>query len=297
MNWIVNMARPALSATRTMDILDLFTAFPTRMFTMSEIMRAVNINVASCHAILSALSVRGYLARRGKSYVLGGGLIAVGQAASLAQPLIARAQAAAYQLNEELGVAVLLSTIAGDEILALTSLPDREGVTTSLHTGQRMPLIPPSGAHFIAWAPAAAVDAWIARAGTDDANEIAEWRRALELIRARGYQVTLRASLTPAFAELMARMAAGSPPLEYRTEAKRLTADHGWTLAQPETIEPDTRYEVVLIAAPIFDDTGNAGLSLGLGGFHETLSGTRINTLAERLMQTCLRVMRETRRD
>jgi DNA-binding IclR family transcriptional regulator len=291
------MARPALSASRMMDILDLFTAFPTRLFTMSEIMRTANINVASCHALLNALSGRGYLLRRGKNYALGSALIAVGQAASLAQPLIARAQAAAHQLNEELGVAVLLSTLAGDEILALTSLTDRDGLATSLHTGQRMPLIPPAGAHFIAWAADDAVDAWIKRAGMADADEISEWRRALELIRARGYQVTLRATQTQAFAELMARMSAGSPPLEYRTEAKRLIADHGWRLAQPESIEPDSLYEAVLIAAPIFDQAGNAFLSLGLGGFHEPLSGAQINMLAEQLMKTCLKVMRETRRD
>jgi len=287
------MARPALSASRTMDILDLLTAFPTRAFTMSEIMRATNINVASCHAILSALGSRGYLLRRGKSYVLGHALIAVGQAASLAQPLIARAQAAALQLNEELDVAVLLSTLAGDEILALTSLRDRAGHTASFRIGQRMPLVPPAGAHFIAWASDAAVDAWIERAGETDAGAIAEWRRALQLIRARGFQVTLRASQTEAFAELMARMAAGSQPLEYRTQARRLIADHGWKLAQPETIQPNSRYEAVLIAAPIFDEAGHASLSLGLGGFTEPLTGARITMLAEKLMKTCLRVMRE----
>jgi DNA-binding IclR family transcriptional regulator len=291
------MARPALSASRTMDILDLFTAFPTRAFTMSEIMRTANINVASCHAVLSALSGRGYLVRRGKSYLLGNALIAVGQAASLAQPLTARAQAAAYQLNEELGVAVVLSTLAGGEILALTALTSREGLATSLHTGQRMPLFPPAGAHFIAWARDAAIDAWIDQAGTDDQDEIAEWRQALALIRARGYQVTLRASPTRAFAELMAQMAAGSPPLEYRTEARRLIADHGWKLAQPTTIEAASRYEAVLIAAPIFDKSGDACLSLGLGGFPQPLTGQQITTLAEQLMKTCLRVMHEGRGD
>jgi DNA-binding IclR family transcriptional regulator len=291
------MARPALSASRALDIFDLFTAFPTRAFTMSEIMRTANINVASCHAILSALSGRGYLMRRGKNYVLGSALIAVGQAASLAQPLITRAQAAAQQLNEELGVAVLLSTLAGDEILALTSLKGREGQGTSLRIGQRMPLVPPVGAHFIAWAPDEAIDAWIERAGTDDPDEIAAWRRELELIRARGFQVTLRASPTQAFSELMARMATGSQPLEYRTEAKRLIADHGWKLTQPETIEPNSRYEAVLIAAPIFDRAGNACLSLGFGGFPEPLSGMRINMLAEHLMKTCLGVMREGQGD
>ena len=87
------MARPALSASRTTAVLDLLTAFPGRAFTMAEIVRATKINVASCHAVLAALTSRGYLTRLPqKTYVLGPALIAVGHASRLSQPLVARAQ-------------------------------------------------------------------------------------------------------------------------------------------------------------------------------------------------------------
>jgi len=289
------MARPALSANRTMDILDLFAAFPGRSFSMSEIMRAADINVASCHAVLNALSSRGYLIRREKNYMLGSALITVGQAAAQAQPLVSRAQAAAAALNQELGMAVVLSTLAGDDILALTSLPGATGQFPGFRTGQRMPLAPPAGVHFLAWASDDAIATWIARATTENETEIGEWRRALALTRSRGFHVSLLSRSTSEFAMLMRSMAVGSQPLEYKTQVSRLMNEHGWTLEQPETIEPDKLYDIGLIAAPIFDSAGRAFLSLGLGGFSDPVSGEKISYLANRLMDTCLRTMREER--
>ena len=289
------MARPALSADRTMEILDLFTAFPGRAFSMSEIMRATTINVASCHAVLNALSSRGYLLKRGKHYILGRALIAVGQSAALTHPLIARAQVAAQALNVELDVAVLLSTLAGDDILALTSLPNSLGHRPSLRVGQRMPMVPPAGSHFLAWASETEIETWIERGATDNAEEIAYWRHALALTKKRGFQVTLAAPRTPAFAALMQTMAAGTQPLEYKTRATNLITDHGWTFAQPESIEPDQEYPAAFIASPIFDHAGRAILSLGLGGFVENLSGRQVAAYANRMMETCLQVMREER--
>jgi DNA-binding IclR family transcriptional regulator len=289
------MARPALSANRMMDVLDLFAAFPGRSFNMSEIMRAADINVASCHALLNALSSRGYLIRREKNYTLGSALITVGQAASQSQPLVTRAQTAASALNQELGTAVVLSVLAGDDILALTSLPGAAGHFPGFRTGQRMPLEPPAGVHFLAWASEDAISAWIARAKTENVIEIAAWRQALALTRSRGFHVSLLSRSTSEFATLMRSMAVGSQPLEYKAQVSRLMNEHGWTLEQPETIEPDKSYDIGLIAAPVFDGSGQALLSLGLGGFSEQISGEKICFLANRLMDTCLRIMRDER--
>lgn len=289
------MARPALSADRTMEIFDLLTAFPGRSFSMSEIMRATNINVASCHAVLTAMCNRGYLAKRAKNYVLGSALIAVGQAAAATQLLITRAQAAAQALNTELDVAVLLSTLAGDDILALTSLSNSANRRPGIRVGQRMPLVPPAGVHFLAWASEDRVSAWITRGASDNKNEIEYWRHALTLTRARGFQVTLRTPQTAAFADLMQMMSAGNQPLEYKARASSLISEHGWALAQPEIIEPEETYPTALIAAPIFDHAGHAILSLGLSGFTEPLSGRQIGDYANRLMETCLQVMQEAR--
>ena len=291
------MARPALSATRTAAVLDLFTAFPGRSLTMSDIMRATKINVASCHAVLNALMSCCYLVRPAnqKSYLLGPALVAVGQAALKTHPLIVTAQAAAETLAQETGASVLLNTIVGDEIMALSSIPDRTGRSPGMKVGQRMPLIPPSGAHFLAWASDAAIEEWIQKAGPTDPDTIEGWRKALALVRARGFQVTLRVTPEPEFAALMAEMAAGSKPLEYRQRATGTTAFPSWSLIQPETIEPEDVYDVSLIAAPIFDRNGTAPLSLCLGGVHELITGAEIIQRSEHLLRTCLQVMREDR--
>ena len=278
-------------------MLDLFTAFPGRPFTMSEIMRATKINVASCHAILNALISCGYLVRpaNGKTYALGPALVAVGQAALKSNPLIAAAQAAAEALAREVGSAALLNIIVGEEILAIASIADPAGRGPGMRMGQRMPLTPPAGAHFLAWAPEPEIERWIKKAGPCDPQQVEAWRRALALVRARGFQVTLQVAPEPEFAALMAQMAAGSQPLEYRQQATSLASAQIWPLVQPETIEPNEVYDVVLIAAPIFDRNGSAPLSLCLGGLPEKLTGAEITRRSEQLLRTCLQVMREDR--
>ena len=57
------MSRPALAASRSLEIIELFTSFPERTFTFSEVIKATKINTASCHAILNVLTEKGYLLR------------------------------------------------------------------------------------------------------------------------------------------------------------------------------------------------------------------------------------------
>lgn len=291
------MARPALSATRATAVLDLLAAFPDRAFTMAEVIRATGINIASCHALLNALTARGYLTRieGEKEYRLGPALVTVGEAALKANGLVARAREAAEDLSRRLDVGVLLSTVAGGDILALTVCEASDGNSPGMRPGQRFPLVAPAGAHFVAWASETGIDEWIAAAGESTIEEIVSWRRALALVKERGYQVTLRVPLSAAFGELMAEMATGTPSLDFRARADRLIEEHAWHLDQPETIEADALYDVALIASPVFNRAGAAVLSLGIGGFSGRITGARIKDYAAELIRTCLRVMREDR--
>jgi DNA-binding IclR family transcriptional regulator len=83
------MVRPALSAARGLDVIDLLCASPARSFTLSEIARGTGVNVSSCHSVLNVLVERGYLLRdpQLKTYTLGPLLFAAGQAALASQPL------------------------------------------------------------------------------------------------------------------------------------------------------------------------------------------------------------------
>ncbi|CAN7339912.1 helix-turn-helix domain-containing protein [Phenylobacterium sp. LjRoot225] len=292
------MPRPALSASRSLDVIDFLASFPGRDFTLSEIARAAKINVASCHAVLSALTDRGYLCRsaKQKTYTLGPTLIAAGQAALKSQPLVARARDAAEELYREFGIPVLLSAAIEDEILGVVSVTDAAGRDAGLRVGERMPLVPPIGAAFVAWASPAAIEAWLAKcADPKDAALIHEWRDALALIRKRGYQVTLQLPENDQLAALMAEMSSGRQATDYKDKMIGLIGSLDRRMLHSNAVLPDALYDLQLIAAPIFDQAGAAAFSLCFGGFSEKVTGAMIYTYADRLVRTCVQIMREDR--
>lgn len=292
------MSRPALSASRSSDIIDFLATFPEREFTLSEIMRATKINVASCHAVLATLTDCGYISRspKGRTYTLGPALVAIGQSALKSQPLIARAKEAAERLLDELGAPILLSAVVGEEILGVLSVPDKSGRFPALRVGERKPLVAPLGAPFLAWSPEETIEAWIERhKGPMDEQLKEGWRHSLALIRKRGYQIMLRSADSPQIGTLMSQMASGHRAPDYKDEMTRLIHSLDSQLAQPEGIEPDQIYDILLISAPLFDQHGRAAFNLSLGGFSKKLSGEMILNYADHLVRTCLDIMRADR--
>jgi DNA-binding IclR family transcriptional regulator len=292
------VVRPALSASRSLDIIDFLAAFPGRGFSLSEIVRATDINVASCHAVLNALVDRGYLFRcpKQKTFSLGPVLVAVGDAALQAQPLIASARQAAHELRQELGTSILLSTAIGEEIVGIVSLSDATGRWPGLRTGERRPLVPPIGAAFLAWAEEQQVEAWLSRAPTDKGDAfVEEQRHNLALIRKRGFQVTLRSPDSPRLAREISAMATGRQASEYKSQMIDLVHSLGSNIPMPEVIEPEALYDVILIAAPIFDQNGACMYNLCLGDFHEMLTGATVLAHADRLVRACLQIMHADR--
>lgn len=292
------MSRPALSALRSSDIIDFLASFPEREFTLSEIMRATKINVASCHAVLATLTDCGYITRcpKQRTYTLGPALVAIGQSALKSQPLISGAKDAAENLLRDLGAPVLLSAVIGDEILGIVSLPDAAGRLPGMRVGERKPLVAPLGAPFLAWCSEEVIEAWIARHKSPvDERMAAAWRHSLALIRERGYQVMLRAPDSPQIGTLMAQMAAGHREPDYKDEMTRLINSFDSQLSQPETIEPDKVYDILLISAPLFDQNGRAAFNLSLGGFSKKLTGEMILNYADHLVRTCIEIMHADR--
>ena len=93
------MVRPAPAASRAVEILYYLTAHPRRAFTLSELVRALGINVSSAHAILAVLTDTGLVIRDPvhKTYVLGPALAAVGFAALDQHPSVGIAIAEAVR--------------------------------------------------------------------------------------------------------------------------------------------------------------------------------------------------------
>lgn len=288
------MSRPALAASRGMRIIDLLAAFPERRFSLTEIARATDVNRASCHAILLELEQRGYLCRHAslKTFWLGPALIAVGRPAMTANPILARAQATAERLREELGLPVLLSTEIGDEIVCVFSLDDHAGRTAGLRPGDRVPLVPPIGMSFLAWAPQSAANAWIARRVDAGAHDISRrLRDTLALVRERGFHVTLRRPGAEDVASVLARAASSDRTPDFHRQVAAFVETLDVEAAQPDPLDAAAAYDVQLIACPVIDREALCVYNLCLGGFSECLTGTAIAAFGQRLAAACLEIM------
>lgn len=291
------MARPALSTSRSLEIMDFLARFPERTFTLSEIVEGVGINLASCHAILNALGAQGYVTRAGrrKSYRLGPALVAMGHSAMRAQPLIARADAVAQMLSSELDLPMLLSTRIGEEILGVLAIDTPDGRSAGLEVGERMPLVPPIGASFVAWGDEAEAEAWLNRGeGAPDDDRRALWQAGLIRLRERGYQIELRQKNDSELAERMTAMASGERATRYKAELLKFVHALGSGPIQPDEISPGESYDLLLLAAPIFDRDGQCVYNLCIGGFRGPLDGAEVRALGDRLLKASLTVMRDS---
>lgn len=277
------MARPALSAARGIEIIDLLAAQPGRAMTMSEIARHAGINIASCHAVLTVLVERGYLQRdrQGKAYGLGPALFAAGQAALAGQPLLAQAEAAARGLFADLTLPVTITALVGTEIIGVLSLGDAE--QPLLRVGARRASIPPTGAAFVAWSDEDEIARWAAKSPDRSPATVGALRRGAGAMRERGFEVLLNA---PESTRLASRLRAFSV-------AGSLRMGPGMVLL--ETIQDAHRYDVLMIAAPVFDRQGLCAFNLCLGPFPEPLTGRAILDLADKLLAACLAVMQADR--
>jgi DNA-binding IclR family transcriptional regulator len=240
------MARPALSATRAVAVLNFLAGHATEEFTLSDLASRLGINLSSAHSLLAVLTEAGYVVRhpRLRTYSLGPSLVALGGAALERHPAIDHAQEEARRLSKQLGLGVAVTALAGDDIVFLSRVGKHRPRDLGVHVGQRVPIVPPVGAVFVAWHDP---EPWLAKAEDRAALEV-----VLDEVRSRGWAASL-----------------GNPP---STDYEAAGA-----------LDPERTYDVVMIAAPVFGPAGDAIVSLTLLGFEPGLSAAEVTAYGERL--------------
>jgi len=113
------MTRPALAAARSVEILNFLASHPGESFTLSELSRHLNLNMASGLSVLKALTDAGYVHRHHshKTYSLGPALVAVGYAALARYQVIEIALEEMRRLAAECDTECVASVVVGDEIV------------------------------------------------------------------------------------------------------------------------------------------------------------------------------------
>jgi DNA-binding IclR family transcriptional regulator len=237
------MARPALSASRSIAVLNFLAANAPEQFTLSDISDRLDINLASAHALLNTMEDAGYVTRhpRLRTYSLGTSVVALGNAALQCHPAIACANQEAQRLSAELELSVAVTAAAGEDIVFLGRMGEHRPRDMEAYAGQRIPLSPPMGAIFVAWGDPGA---WLAKA-----DDRVEMESVLDEVRSRGWA----ASFEP---------------------------DHYQPLG---SLDPAASYDVVMVTAPVFGPTGTAVVALTLLGLPPAMTADRIASYGQKI--------------
>jgi DNA-binding IclR family transcriptional regulator len=285
------LARPALAATRALDIISYFTEHADESFTMAQLTRALHLNQGSAHAILSALVEDGFLVRHRahKTYRLGPALVAVGEAATRANPVIAIAQEELQVLADELGLEALASMRTGGDLRVVVRVGRHSSRAPARRVGQRYPLVPPLGAALVAWSPDDVRDEWVSAGAEAGTMSRARLDALLAQVRATGVHVgsggAARGALGAAVEEL------SETPHDAQRAARVL--EEAARIASAEQDDSHIR-DVAAIAAPVLGPDGDAVLECVVHGFREQPPTERVAEVIEALRHSCTVIARRT---
>ncbi|MCU1458802.1 MAG: transcriptional regulator, IclR family [Actinomycetia bacterium] len=257
------MGKGVPAAARALAILDFLAAHPTDSFSLSELAKELGIGSGSAHALLGAMTQAGYLVRHPshKTFRLGPSAIAVGHAALESHPVIEVARDEMRRIADELDLECLAAAPLGDELVMVARVGGSHAGRTLSRVGDRLPLIPPLGTMYVAWAGDDVVAAWLSRGDASEPPErITGYLRALESARALGYSVGVVVGDTVTAVQPVS----GDP--------KRLDLD------------PDLTYEIAYVAASVFDPRQEVALVINLDGFTQPLDLGSIVAIGQRLL-------------
>ncbi|HVM40889.1 MAG TPA: helix-turn-helix domain-containing protein [Acidimicrobiia bacterium] len=290
------MARPAPAVERVVSVLNFLAAHPGEDFSLSELSRRLDLNKATAHSMLNALADAGYILRHPArlTFSLGPALIALGNAAQGGgTPVVEFARDEMRQLADRLGLECLATQALGDEIVivARSGVPRTGALNGLLQVGQRLPLVPPLGTVFKAWAPPREVERWLALLGRDASpDEVHRYGLGLEAARGRGYVVGLEADPRATLGQALRQLAGDERAAPSRRVVESLIDDLGHEDYILVELDASADYFVNHLVAPVFGPAGDVALALSLFGFPARLSGQEVARYGEALRDACNRV-------
>jgi DNA-binding IclR family transcriptional regulator len=257
-------SRSSPPAERVASIIELLIAQPERRFTLSEIVDELDLSLSTAHSIVTTLTRRGWLTRRSdKTFALGLTLRAAGRAVASAVPGLHSVETAVDQLADRLNVPCTASVVEGDGIV-IVARASPPGYNNSVRPiGQRVPFAAPFGISYVAWAPKAEADAWLARSALRiTPTERSLFQRVFDGMRERGFGIEHydrdRIRLHDALAEFRDQ-ALSSHLLERIRDVLPLITVREYL---PEELHELDELDVAMVHSPVFDVDGRAQLNI-----------------------------------
>jgi DNA-binding IclR family transcriptional regulator len=259
-------------------ILNFIADHPGQAFTLTDLVKALKLSRATCHALLTGLVEVGYLYRAGdKSHILGPALASIGRVASQHASPLQVSQPEMRLLADQFDVVCAAFFRDRNEITVRDRASSVSNFGLMVPVGTRLKMSPTFGADFNAWLPQPEVDAWLE--GYDP--PITPERRALVMagmafMREHRFQVHIRNPGTIDAARDQGR-AYSDDTVVYPT-------------LQLAGFENTMDYQVDAIVSPVFELRGQIAFMLGLVGFNRTVSGKELWVMGTQLREACERI-------
>jgi DNA-binding IclR family transcriptional regulator len=276
---------------RVLDIITLLARHPGEDFSLADIAQQTGISKASAHRVLLTLADADFLARhaRRKTYSLGMGLLAVGQAALERYPGLDIARSEMAQLSSELNIQCSATALVGGDLLILARDGKPQSHESLNRVGERRPLIPPMGMCHVAWGSDSVVEPYLAFAKQHMQAEVYAWLlQSLALIRRRGYALATwtwrklgHASLLPAVR--------GREGAQWSTICELVGELNRDQVQLGELKDSDFRH-IGQIAAPVFAPDSSVAFQLVLSGLPNTLTQRKLDRCIEKLLASAAAV-------
>lgn len=248
-----------------LDVVELLARAGNARLRFSDIVRELDLNQATAHAILKTLCDRGWASRDpvAKTFSLGPALAVVAARTDTARPLAQAARSAALKLSGDVGYAGSVVERFGDS-LVVTAFEGDPATQPAGIPGDRIPYAPPFGVAIAAWDSDEEQRAWIRRGAGDNAERSQRLERVLERTRERGFDVDWT---TPALAQavqVVATLDGDQMPTPVRHILDQLLVEFS-TIGFLSDDNPGRRKQpVVTIAAPVFDHRRRVALMVAL---------------------------------
>lgn len=290
------MALFSQPTARALAILDLLMANPHQAFGLTEMTRRLNLNKATCHAILTTMANYGFLVQhpKTKAYRLGPSIIAAGNAAFAQFPVLEYARPELESLQSDLDIGFAVTGRSKQHMVLLALYGQASELIDSFQLGLRLPNTAPVAACFTAFSPAKHLEAWLTRAHESRGgyNEKLDQKLRVSVIgiRARGYEVTLKTRAEAELTRELSRIHNSWSLTELEDAANRYQHDLCDEQYHLDRIDPKARYDVSTISVPVFVENKLPVVCFVAGSFKQPVTGAEIEDIARRIKESADRV-------
>jgi DNA-binding IclR family transcriptional regulator len=274
---------------RVVRILNLLARDPDQQLTVTAIARRLDLNLATCQAILATLADAGFIVRSSadRTYTIGPALARLGDAARMLNPALAAVGEALEALFRETGFPCAAAVVRDGHLVVARRVGSFSSFPVPALADGAWPLSAPIGVTTMAWRSDEEVRVWLANSPrADDDVYCARLPRLLESIRTTGFCVWQPGStsslLVPQFQDLL-DSAGEVPDAELlRQLVQRLTFS-GTEAYLPEEIADARRLAVGLVTAPVWGLGADPSIEISVHVYRDAMPVDEVLALARRV--------------